>query len=104
MDLDEKLEINRYFERKADKEKNWEMNSEVDMDPAKRKLKQRIIKRKEKVKKMISKQESVISGLDPSLYQEYKDYLGDLNSVTYKLHRLEQELSILESGRLLHDV
>ena len=74
------------------------------MDPNERKLNQRIVKRKEKVEKMITKQKIIIKGMDPSEYQDHKDYLRDLSSATQKLHRLEQELIILESGHLTQNV
>ena len=74
------------------------------MDPEERKLNQRIIRRKEKVEKMITMQKLIIRGIDPSAYQDYTDYLRDLSSVTQKLHRLEQELMILKSGKLKQDV
>ena len=74
------------------------------MDPSERKLNQRIARRKEKVEKMITKQKIIIKGMDPFAYQDYTDYLRELSSATNKLHRLEQELMILESGKLVQDV
>ena len=74
------------------------------MDPEERKFNQRIVKRKGKVKKMITEQEAIIKGMDPSAYQHHMDYLRDLSSASHKLHRLQQELIILESGHLTQDI
>ena len=74
------------------------------MDPEERKLNQRIIKRKEKVKEMIDTQQSIIDNLDPSSYHNQSYYFRALSVATRKLHRLQQELVILESGRLAQDV
>ena len=69
------------------------------MDPEERKLNQRIIKRKEKVMEMIANQQSIIDNLDPSSYHNQSYYLKALSIATHKLHRQQQELLILESGR-----
>lgn len=74
------------------------------MDTAERKLNQRIARRKEKVGKMIAQQKALIKSINPSAYEHHMDYLRDLSSATHKLHGLQQELAILESGRLAQDV
>ena len=74
------------------------------MDPSERKLNQRIANRKEKVEKMIAQQEAEIDSIDLATYQHYKDYLHDMSLAVHKLNKLKQELVILESGRLAHDV
>jgi len=74
------------------------------MDPDDRKLNQRIAKRKDKVEKMITRQKLIIKNIDPTAYKDHKDYLRELSATTQKLNRLEQELIILKSGRLAHDV
>ncbi len=74
------------------------------MDSAERKLNQRIVRRKEKVMKMIAQQKAEIARIDSIEYQHYKDYMHDMSLVVNKLNRLKQELVILESGRLAQNV
>lgn len=74
------------------------------MDTQDRKLKQRIARRKEKVQRLIVEQEAFLTTIDPMVYRHRQDYLRALSSGRNKLHRLKQELLVLESGQLLDGV
>ncbi|MDO9535517.1 MAG: hypothetical protein Q7J85_09365 [Bacillota bacterium] len=71
------------------------------MDPQERKLQQRIARRKEKVQRLIGEQETILTALDSLTFLRQQDYLRALSLARNKLHRLKQELLVLESGRLL---
>jgi len=71
------------------------------LDTQNRKLQQRIARRKEKVQRLIEEQEANLTTLDPMTDQPRQDYLHALSLARNKLYRLKQELSVLESGRLL---
>ena len=75
------------------------------MNSQDRKLKQRITRRKEKVQRLIGEQEAILATLDPVPDRHHQqDYLRALSLARNKLHRLKQELLVLESGRLLEEV
>jgi hypothetical protein len=69
-----------------------------------RKLKERIERRKEKGLRLIEEQESHLAAMNPANFQHRQDYFQALSIDWNKLSRLKQELSVLESGRLLHEV
>jgi len=70
-----------------------------------RKLNQRIIRRKDKVQRLIEEQEAILAALGPMPDRQYRqDYFRALISGQNKLHRLKQELLVLESGRLLEEI
>jgi hypothetical protein len=71
------------------------------LDTQNRKLQQRVARRKEKVQRLIEEQEANLTTLDPMTDRPRQDYLRALSLARNKLHRLKQELSVLESGRLL---
>ncbi len=71
------------------------------MDAQDRKLKQRIVRRKEKILRLVGEQEAILATLDPMAYRHRQDYLRALGLVRNKLYRLKQELLVLESGRIL---
>jgi hypothetical protein len=71
------------------------------LDTQNRKLQQRVARRKEKVQRLIEEQEANLTTLDLMTDRPRQDYLRALSLARNKLHRLKQELSVLESGRLL---
>jgi hypothetical protein len=68
-----------------------------------RKPKERIAWRKEKVLRLIEEQEPHLAALNPANFQRRQDYFQALSTDRNKLSRLKQELSVLKSGRLLHE-
>jgi hypothetical protein len=74
------------------------------LDTWDRKLKERIERRKEKVLRLIEEQEALLAALNPANFQHRQDYFQALSTGRNKLSRLKQELSVLESGRLLHEI
>ncbi len=70
------------------------------VDTQDRKLQQRIARRKEKVQRLIGEQETRLAALDSATFLRQQDHIQAKNSVRKKLHRLEQELSTLEAGKL----
>jgi hypothetical protein len=70
------------------------------MDSQDRKLQQRIARRKEKVQRLIAKQQKNLSALDSDTYPHPQDYWQALSRTQKKLRRLEQELQALKAGRL----
>lgn len=65
-----------------------------------RKLKLRIARRKMRVQRRIEQQQKQLDLLNFEDYADQQDYWQALNRERGKLHRLEQELRILESGQL----
>lgn len=74
------------------------------MDAQDRKLKERIARRKDKVQKLIKEQEAYLAALDSAIFKRRQDYFQALSTGQNKLHRLKQELLVLESGRLLQEI
>ncbi len=70
------------------------------MVPQDRKLQQKIARRKEKVQRLIQEQETRLATLDSATFLRQQDYFQAKSVVRKKLHRLEHELSTLETGRL----
>ena len=66
----------------------------------KRKLQQKIDRRKEKVQRLIGEQETRLAALDSATFIRQQDYMEAKGKVRKKLQRLEQELSALEAGQL----
>ena len=56
--------------------------------------------RKEKVQRLIAEQETCLTSVRAASYLRREDYMRDLSQITGELHRLRQELSALERGRL----
>ena len=65
-----------------------------------RKLRQRIARRKEKVRRLIGEQEANLAVLDSADYPRREDYLRALHLTRGKLHQLKREFLALEAGRL----
>ncbi len=65
-----------------------------------RKLKLRIARRKKKVQRKIEEQQKQLDTLKTEEFLDRKDYWQALSRERKKLHRLERELNILESGQL----
>ena len=75
------------------------------MDTQDRKLKQRIVRRKEKVQRLIEEQEAILAVLDPMPDRQHRqEYLRTLISGQNKIRRLKQELLVLDSGRLMEEI
>jgi hypothetical protein len=74
------------------------------LDIQERKLKEWIDRRKEKVLRLIEEQEANLAVLNPATYDNRQDYFQTLSAGRKKLHQLKQELTVLESGRLLHEI
>ncbi len=74
------------------------------MDTQDRKLKQRITRRREKVERMIEEQKARLAALESATFLHQQDHYKATGMVREKLYRLEQELMVLESGRLLDDI
>lgn len=74
------------------------------MDAQERKLKQRIVRRKEKILRLIREQEDYLATLDSATYRHQQDYHRALSLARNKLYRLKQELLVLGSGQLLEEV
>lgn len=70
------------------------------MEPQDRKLQQKITRRKEKVQRLIAEQQARLAALDAATFLRQQDYFQAKNTVRTKLHRLEQELSLLDAGQL----
>ncbi len=70
------------------------------MDLQDRKLQQRIARRKRKVQRLIGEQKTRLAALNSATFLRRQDYLKATSTVRKKLHRLEQELLILEAGQL----
>ncbi len=65
-----------------------------------RKLNLRIARRKKKIQRLIEQQQKQLDTFRAEDYPDQQDYWQALNQERGKLHRLEHELKILESGRL----
>lgn len=65
-----------------------------------RRFQQRIVRRKEKVQRMIKAQQTKLSALDTVTYLRREDYQQASEKVRNKLYRLQQELRGLEAGLL----
>ena len=65
-----------------------------------RKLRQRIARRTEKMRRLIGEEEANLAVLDSADYPRREDYLRALRLARGKLHRLKRELLALEAGRL----
>jgi len=65
-----------------------------------RKVQQKIARRKEKVQRMISEQETRLAALDSAIFLRQEDYQKAVSIVRKKIYRLEHELSALEAGYL----
>ena len=77
----------------------------MNLDTQDRKLKQRIVRRKEKVQRLIEEQEAILAVLDPMPDRQHRqEYLRTLISGQNKIRRLKQELLVLESGRLMEEI
>ena len=74
------------------------------MDAQDRKLKERIARRKDKVQRLIGEQEAHLAALDSATFLHKQDYYKAASAVRKRLYHLEQELLVLESGRLLEEV
>jgi hypothetical protein len=74
------------------------------LDTQERKFRERIERRKERVQRLIEEQEAHLAALNPANFQHRQDYFQALSTGRNKLSRLKQELSVLESGRLLHEM
>ncbi len=70
------------------------------MYPQDRKLQQRIARRKVKVQRLIREQEARLAALEPSTFPNHQVYIRAISTVRKKLHRLKQELTALEAGKL----
>ena len=70
------------------------------MDPQDRKLQQRISRRKDKVQRLIERQEAYLSTLDLDNFQHRQDYLRVLSQARNNLHQLKREQLALEAGQL----
>ena len=66
----------------------------------KRKNKQRIARRKRKVRRMIREQRARLAALKAVTYLHQEDRRRDLGRIKNKLYRLKQELQGLKSGML----
>jgi hypothetical protein len=75
-----------------------------DVNPQERKLKQRIVRRKEKVQRLNGEQEAHLAVLDAATFLHQQDYFKAASMVRKKLYHLEQELLVLESGWLMEEV
>ncbi len=65
-----------------------------------RNLRQRIARRKQKVRAMIAKQEIILAALDAKDYSCHQEYLWALGLARHKIRRLRQEIDMLDAGRL----
>lgn len=65
-----------------------------------RKLKLRIARRKVRVQRRIEQQQKQMDTIKAEDYADRKDYWQALSRERGKLHRLERELGMLESGQL----
>jgi hypothetical protein len=84
---------------------NFRIALTESMDAPDRKLHLRIARRKAKVLQLIAKQEAYMATLGPMPdRQQRQKYLQTLSAERNKLYRLKQELSVLESGRLLQEI
>ncbi len=70
------------------------------VDPQERKLQQRIVRRKEKVKRLLDEQKDRLEALDSLTFLRRQDYFQAMSVVRKKIYRLEQELLALEAGHL----
>ncbi len=69
-------------------------------NPDDRKLEQRIVRRKEKIRGMIEHQEARLIALDSVIFLRQEDQQKAIARVINKLNKLKMELGALESGRL----
>ena len=70
------------------------------MDTHDRKLQQRIARRKAKVHRLIGDQETLLNALDDVTFLRQDEYLKAKSKVQNKLHRLKQELRVLDADKL----
>ena len=74
------------------------------MNTQNRKLKQRIVRRKEKVERMIEEQKARLAALESATFLHQQDHYKATGLVREKLYHLEQELMVLKLGWLLDEV
>jgi hypothetical protein len=74
------------------------------LDTQERKFRELLEHRKERVQRLIKEQEAYLTTLDSATYKRRQEYFQALSTGRKKLHQLKQELSVLESGRLLHEI
>lgn len=68
--------------------------------PDDRKLQQRIVRRKEKIQRMIEYLENRLIALDSVVFLRQEDQQRAISRVFNRLNKLRLELKVLESGRL----